>query len=328
MDIRTPDDIINPRRHPLDFTHYFVPLFFVLFLISTILGSVYSVGTDELAVVRRFGKFVDITKPGLHLKLPYGIDNARLVPVTFIDKEEFGFKTLKAGVTTQYSQRSYLDESLMLTGGLNMAVVEWIVQYKIKDPTQYVFHLRYSRKVIRDASEAVMRQVVGDHTINEVLTEGRIEIANSAQEKLQEMLDLYESGIQVVTVKLQDVNPPDQVKPSFNEVNQAKQEREQLINQAWKEYNRQIPRAKGEAERLVREAEGYALDLVNRAQGDAERFVLRWEEYSKARDITRERLYLESMQEVLTGVEQMYVIDSEEKGILPLLHLTGEEGAQ
>ena len=326
MEIRPPDDIINPRPHPMDFTRYFVPLFLFFFVVSTIVSGVYSVGTDEVGVIRRFGKFLDITKPGLHVKLPYGIDNVKLVPVTYIAKEEFGFQTLKAGVTTKYSQKPYLDESLMLTGDLNIAVVEWIVQYKIKDPAKFVFNLRYSRKVIRDASEAVVCQVVGDHTINEVLTEGRIEIANSVQEKLQAILDLYESGIHVVTVKLQDVNPPDKVKPSFNEVNQAKQEREQLINQAWKEYNRQIPRAKGEAERLIRESEGYALDVVNRAKGDADRFVLRWEEYNKAKDVTRERLYLEGIQGAMASVEQLYIIDADEKGILPLLNLNQEGG--
>ena len=216
----------------------------------------------------------------------------------------------------------------MLTGDLNVAVVEWIVQYQIKDAVQYSFRIRDQRETLRNMSEAVMRLVVGDHLINEVLTAGRETVQLEVEIKLQEVLDSYGAGIEIRNVILQDVNPPDEVKPSFNEVNEARQEREKLINQAYKEYNRVIPRAKGEAEQQIRKAEGYAVDRTNRAEGDAERFTLAWEAYKMSPKVTRKRLYLEMIEKVMPQFDQKLFLDHSQKGIVPLLNLTQEKGGQ
>lgn len=287
-----------------------------------LLGStLYSVGADEVGVIQRFGRYVRTTQPGLHVRLPFGIESAKRVKVKYVFKEEFGFRTVRPGVRTVYSRENLLAESLMLTGDLNCGVIEWIVQYKVKDPVAYSFNVRNVESTIRDVAEAAMRQVVGDRSIDGVLTVGRIEAGQVAQEKMQEILDSYESGIDIVTVKLQDVNPPDEVKPAFNSVNEAKQEREQLINQAMKEYNTAVPRLKGDAEKTIKVAEGYAIDRVNRAQGDAGRFSALWRSYRLAKDVTRRRLYMEMMAEVLPKVERKYIVDEAETGLLRLLPL-------
>jgi len=294
-------------------------------IITALFSSFYSVGPDEVGVIRRFGKYVRTTNPGLHLKIPY-IEKINNVKVKYIFKEEFGFRTTRPGVITQYSSGEYFDESLMLTGDLNVLIVDWIVQFKIKDPVKLLFNIRNSERTIRNISEAVMRQVVGDNTVNEVLTTRRVEINQEVQDKLQNILDSYDSGIQIVTVKLQDVNPPDQVKPSFNEVNEAKQEKEKVINQAWEKYNKIIPKASGEAEKTIREAEGYALKRINMAKGDAAKFIATWEAYKNAKDVTKKRLYLESMSEILPKAGRKFIIDSEQKGMLPLLNLNKSGG--
>lgn len=283
----------------------------------------YTIQPDEVGVVLRFGKFIKATKPGLHFKIPLA-ERAIPVKVEKVYTEEFGFRTQSAGVRTVYSQKSYDDESLMLTGDLNVLDLEWIVQYKISDPFNALFNVRKVVKTIRDVSESVVRGIVGDHSFNEVLTTKRIEINNQIQDQMQAILDSYKCGIQVVKVKLQDVNPPDPVKPAFNEVNQAKQEREKLKNQAWEVYNQKIPQAKGEALKMIKEAEGYALEKVNRAQGDARRFLLLYKEYTKAKDVTLKRLYLENMNQILQRSGKKYILDSKEKGILPLLKLESE----
>jgi len=294
-------------------------------LIAGLFSSFYAVGPDEVGVIRRFGKYVRTTNPGLHLKIPF-IEKVDNVKVKYIFKEEFGFRTTRPGIVSQYSAREYFDESLMLTGDLNVLVVEWIVQFKVKDPVKLLFNVRNPLGTIRNISEAVMRQVVGDNTVNEVLTTRRVEINQEVQDKLQEILDSYNSGIQIVTVKLQDVNPPDEVKPSFNEVNEAKQEKEKAINQAWERYNKIIPKARGEAEKTITEAEGYALNRINRAKGDAAKFMATWQAYKNAKDVTRKRLYLEAMSEILPKVGKKFIVDSKQKGILPLLNLS-EKGA-
>ena len=297
-----------------------------IILLIVLISTFYSVGPDEEGVIKRFGKYVRVTQPGLHAKIPF-VETVNKVRVKHIFKEEFGFRTLRAGVKTLYAPGDFNDESLMLTGDLNVAVVEWIVQYKIRDPIDYLFKVRDPRNTIRALSEAVMRQVVGDRSVDEVLTIGRIEVGQKAQEELQSILDTYETGIQVVTVKLKDVNPPDPVKPSFNEVNEAKQEKERTINEAWQAYNKVIPKAKGEAERTISTAEGYAVDRVNRAMGEANRFLAIWQEYRKAKDVTRRRMYLETLSDILPRIGEKYVIDSEGTGILPVLSL-GEKGGE
>jgi membrane protease subunit HflK len=256
--------------------------------------------------------------------MPLGIEQLEKVPIQRQLKEEFGFRTEEAGVRTRYSKSNLLGESLMLTGDLNVAVVEWIVQYRINDPYKYLFKVRETPATFRAMTEAVMREVVGDRTVNEVLTVGRQEISVTVKTKLQEMCDQYQTGIKVDQVVLQDVNPPDPVKPSFNEVNEAQQEREKLINQARSEYNKVIPRAKGEAEQMIQEAEGYALERVNRAKGEAARFSSIFAEYRRAKDVTRERIYLETLGKVLPKVGKKLIVDENVKGLIPLLDLKKE----
>ena len=214
----------------------------------------------------------------------------------------------------------------MLTGDLNAAQVEWIIQYRIKDPITYAFKVRDMTGTIRNMAEAVMRQVVGDATVDEVLTYGKDIVEEQCEEKLQSILDELNTGIKITSVVLQDVNPPVEVKDSFNEVNEARQDKEKFINQAWQEYNRAIPRAKGEALKMIQEAEGYAVQRVNTAKGDAERFIATWEEYKDAKDVTRRRMYLETMSGVLRNVQRKIIMDADQKGIVPLLHLDKKEG--
>ena len=295
----------------------------VLILLFT---SYYQIEPDQVGVVQQFGAYNRTTEPGPHLKLPFGIETLTKVPVQRQLKMEFGFRTARAGIRSDFASPSdeTRGESVMLTGDLNVAVVEWIVQYRIRDPRLYLFHLRNVQKTFRDMSEAAMRQVVGDHSVDEVLTIGREQIAHEAKEELQRLCDAYKNGIEVQQLLLQDVNPPDPVKPAFNEVNQAIQEKERAINDAWAEYNKAVPRAKGEAEQAVRAAEGYALERVNNAEGDAKRFDALYEEYRKAPAVTRKRLYLETMQELLPRVGKKLILDEKARGVLPLLQLDGE----
>jgi membrane protease subunit HflK len=293
----------------------------LLLLVIIALTSFYTIGPEEIGVVLRLGRYQRSTDPGLHMKMPLGIERVIKVPIQRQLKEEFGFQTVSAGVRSQYTSRGREAEANMLTGDLNAAVVEWVVQYRIVDPYKYLFRVRNVRSTFRDISEAVVRKVVGDRTVNEVLTVGRQEIADLVEQQLQELCDQYETGIKVEQVVLQDVNPPDPVKPSFNEVNQAQQEKEKLINEAQSDYNRVIPRARGEAEQTIREAEGYALNRVNTARGDSARFVAVYQEYRKAPEVTRRRIYLETMNKILPQVSKKVVLDESLKGIVPLLNL-------
>ena len=302
----------------------------ILLLIAVVFlgaSTVYTVAVDEVGVVQRFGRYVRTVNPGLHVKLPRGIEKVTKVKVRFVYKEEFGFRTLQAGVRTQYAGgKAYDDESLMLTGDLNVAVVPWIVQYRIKDPQEYLFKVYNVRATLRDLSESTMRLVVGDRSINEVISK-REEIAVEARGLLQEELDEAETGIYVSTIEMKKTNVPEPVQPSFNEVNQATQEKERMVYQAREEYNKAIPAAKGNAEKTIKAAEGYALDRVNRAKGDAARFAAQYKEYAKARDVTRRRLYLEALKDLFPKLGKKYVIDADQKNVLPLLNLGKEEGA-
>jgi membrane protease subunit HflK len=302
----------------------------LLLVVLLYLGSsaFYTVAVDEVGVVQRFGRYVRTVEPGLHFKLPTGIEKVTKVRVRFVYKEEFGFRTLQAGVRTQYAAgQAYDSESLMLTGDLNVAVVPWIVQYRIKDPYQYLFKVHNVRSTLRDLSESTMRLVVGDRSINEVISK-REEIADQAMGLLQKELDEAETGINVVTIEMKKTNVPAPVQPSFNEVNQAIQEKERMIYQAREEYNKAIPAAKGNAEKTIKAAEGYALDRVNRAKGDAARFVAQYEAYAKATDVTRRRLYLESLKDLFPKLGKKYILDADQKNLLPLLNLGKEGGAQ
>jgi membrane protease subunit HflK len=295
----------------------------VLLLMTTY----YQVEPAEVGVVQRFGKFVRATDPGPHLKIPFGIETVTKVPVQQQLNMEFGFRTLRAAVRTEYAppNRETIGEAVMLTGDLNVAVVEWIVQYRIKDPKAYLFNVRDVRETFRLMTEAAMRQVVGDHSVDEVLTIGREDVARQAKEELQRLCEFYGVGIEVQQLVLQDVNPPDSVKPAFNEVNQAIQEKERAINEAWAEYNQAVPKAKGEAEQAVRSAEGYALERENNAIGDAQRFEALYEEYRKAPAVTRKRLYLETMRELIPKMGRKVIVDDRAKGVLSLLSLDGEK---
>jgi modulator of FtsH protease HflK len=298
-------------------------------LLVLVWTSYYQVGTDEVAVVQRFGAFAGTADPGLHFKLPFGIDRVTKVPVQRQLKMEFGFRTVSADRRSTFEANAETRaEALMLTGDLNVAVVEWIVQYRIRDAYAYLFHVRDVPETFRYMSEAAMRQVVGDHSVDEVLTVGRETIARRAKDELQRLADLYGVGIEVQQLVLQDVNPPDPVKPAFNEVNQAIQEKERSINDAWADYNQAVPRAKGEAEQAVRAAEGYATERVNNAEGDAKRFEALYEEYRKAPEVTRRRLYYETMASLLPRVERKVLVDESAKGVLPLLNLGGPAPAR
>jgi membrane protease subunit HflK len=300
--------------------HIVLAIVIVVFL-ALFLTCFYTVQPEEVGVIRRFGKYIETTGPGLHFKLPFGIDHLKKVKIQRIYKEEFGFRTMKAGVRSQFEPGAKLDESLMLTGDLNSVVVEWIVQYKIKDPVKYLFNIRNPNKTIRDLSESIMREVVGDRSVDEVLTVGRMDIETEVQKHLQGIFNFYDIGVEIITVKLQNVNPPDPVKPSFNDVNEAKQDKERLINEAWKEYNTVIPLAEGENKKMIQTAEGFAIERVNEAKGDTASFVKLFNEYRKARQITRKRIYLEEMQKVLKKVKRVFIIDRSARSILPFIQL-------
>lgn len=295
------------------------PVIIILLLITGVRTSFYTVEPDEQAVIIRFGKYVGTAEPGLHFKVPFGVDSVTLVKIKRVLQQEFGFRTQNTRSNrTSYSNSNYEDESLMVTGDLNVADVEWVVQYQISDPFKFLFQTSSPNRNIRDVSESIMRRVVGDRLVTDVLTTGRVEIASEASVLMQEVLDKYDMGVKIVTVKLQDVNPPEVVKKSFNEVNEAKQEQEKVINQAEEQYNKVIPEARGKAEQLVSEAEGYAKSLVNRAEGDAAQFEAQLVEYKRAPSITRKRLYLETMSKVLKNVENITVVDPSVKGLLPV----------
>jgi len=295
-----------------------------LFVLVGLLGAVYQIEPEEVGVVLRFGKYVRTTEPGLHFKIPFAEDMLR-VPVQRQLKQEFGFRTTDAGVRTEYADRAGQlgEESVMLTGDLNVAVVEWIVQYRVSDPYEYLFRVRGLEGTFRAMTEAVMRETVGDRTVTEVVTVGRQEIESAVEARLQEMTNQYQMGITIDQVVLQDVNPPDPVKPSWDEVSQAQQQRDQLINVALAEYNAVIPRARGEAEQTILQAEGYALDRVNRAQGEAARFVAVETAYRQSPNVTRQRLYLETMQRILPQVGRKVFVAEGANGVLPLLSLDG-----
>ena len=287
-------------------------------------GALYQVQPEEVGVVLRFGRYVRATDPGLRAKIPFA-ETVLKVPVQRQLKQEFGFRTMEPGIRTQYAafDRDATEESVMLTGDLNVAVVEWIVQYRVADPYLYLFKVRNLEDTFRAMNEAIMREVVGDRTVTEVLTVGRQEIESRVGERLQDLANQYEMGITIDQVVLQDVNPPDPVKPSWDEVNQAQQQRDRMINEARAEYNRVIPRARGEAEQTVLQAEGYALDRVNRAQGEATRFAAVESAYRQAPEVTRRRLYLETMQRILPRVGRKLYVDEDATGVLPLLSLDG-----
>jgi len=299
-------------------------LIMVVAIVAIMIGySVFfTIESGSVGVVQRFGEFVRIAQPGPNFKWPFGIEKVTKVRQDRVYKEEFGFQSERDPMDRKFSSAAAdtASISLMLTGDLNVAVVPWIVQYRIKDPYNYLFKVKDPTGLLRDLSESSMRLVVGDRSINEVITK-RDEIAVEAQQVLQDELDKAETGINVVTVEMKKTNVPTPVQPSFNEVNQATQEKEKMIYQAREDYNKAIPAAKGEAERTIKAAEGYALDRVNRAKGDASRFKDLYSEYAKAKDVTKRRLYLESLQELLPKINRKFIVDADQRNVLPLLNL-------
>ncbi len=296
----------------------------VLMVLAVALAAVtmvYTVQPEQRAVVKRFGAVIKTTDPGLHFKLPFGIDHVQRVATERVLKEEFGFRTAAAGEPTRYEQRDYPDESLMLSGDLNIIDVEWVVQYRIGDPIKFLYNMREPTRTLRDISESVMRRVVGNNLGSEILTTARVEIANTAREEIQSAMELYETGIHVITVELQNVVPPQAVQPAFNQVNEARQEQERMINEATRQANEAIPRAEGEAKRTIAEAQGYAAERTNQALGEAARFRAILTEYEAAPEVTRRRMYLETLSEVLPQIGSVLVLQEGQDSPLPLLHL-------
>ncbi len=290
-------------------------------------SSFYTVPSDSVAVVQRFGRYLQEVPPGLHFKLPLGVDVPTIVPVKRQLKQEFGFTT--PGATDPYqSPRDGEKETQMVTGDLNAALVEWVVQYRISDPTKFLFKVREPSETLRYVSESVMREVVGDRTVDEVITIGRQEIESEALTKMQALSSKYEMGISIDQVQLKNINPPQPVQESFNEVNQAQQEKEKLINEARRDYNKVIPLAEGEKDQRIREADGYRLKRINEAEGDIARFNALFTEYTKAPEVTRRRIYIETLQEVMPDIRSKIIVDEQTRSILPLLNLDSQRGVQ
>lgn len=271
-------------------------------------SSFYTVEAESEGVLLRFGRFIRTTDPGLHFKLPLGMDEVLIIPTRRQLKMEFGFGT--GGYTNPYQpSRNPQEEKSMVTGDLNAALVEWVVQYRIENPKEYLFDVRHPDLTLRDLSEAAMREIVGDRTVDEVLTVGRQEIEVAALARMQELVRRYQLGIRLDGVQLKDVNPPRQVEASFNEVNKAQQDRASAINVAVGDYNKAVPRARGQAEQTLSAAEGYRFKRVNEAEGDVAAFKLQFTQYLKAPETTRARIYLETLAEVLPKAGQKTILD-------------------
>ncbi len=286
-------------------------------------SAYYTVPSDSVAVVQRFGKYLKDVPAGLHFKLPLGVDTATIVPVKRQLKQEFGFTTPGARDPYQGARDRGQEkrETEMVTGDLNAALVEWVVQYRISDPVKFLFEVREPGETLRYVSESVMREVVGDRTVDEVITIGRQEIESEALAKMQALATKYTMGISIDQVQLKNINPPEPVQESFNEVNQAQQEKEKLINEARRDYNKVIPLAEGEKDQRIREADGYRLKRINEAEGDVARFSALLAEYIKAPEVTRRRIYIETLQNVLPSIRSKIIMDEQTRGVLPLLNL-------
>ncbi len=302
---------------------------FLILLAMAAWSSIYTIPSDSVAIVQRFGKYLKEVPPGLHMKLPLGIDTALIVPDKRQLKQEFGFNT--PGATNRYQNsrgNNGHQETQMVTGDLNAALVEWVVQYRISDPTKFLFEVRNPSETLRYVSESVMREVVGDRSVDEVITIGRQEIESDALVKMQLLSTKYAMGISIDQVQLKNINPPKPVQESFNEVNQAQQEKEKLINEAKRDYNKVIPLALGEKDQRIREADGYRLKRINEAEGDVAKFNALLTEYIKAPEVTSRRIYIETMEKVLPNIKSKVIIDIATNNILPLLNLDSKTSQQ
>jgi len=305
-------------------------LLMIIAVVAVVIGgssSMYKVDTEETGVVLRFGKFSKFSQPGLHFKIPFGVEQVYLVPTGRVLKEEFGYRTVTPGIRTTFNKRGLEEESLTLTGDLNVSDVEWIVQFQVADPFKYIFKIKDPIGTIRDIAEAMVRKTIGNADVTQVLTTERAVLADKIQQSLQATLNQYDIGVRIVTVKFQDVNPPESVKDAFNEVNEAEQQKESLIFQAREQYNREVPRARGEAKRSLQEAQGYAVERINKARGETNRFIALLTEYQKAPVVTRRRIQIETLEQVLPDLDEIYIMDQNANGLLSLLPLRkGVEG--
>lgn len=302
-----------------------------LFIIIMLLTSFFIVDQKEQGVVLRFGKFTRLTEPGLHFKFPFGIEKRHNVPTQVVLKEEFGFRTERPGITTIYSKLDYPDESVMLTGDLNIVDVEWIIQFRIVDPVKWLFQVENQTKTIHDISQSVINLLVGDRAILDVIGAERANIEQRGQDMMNRLFDRYGLGIRVTTVKLQNIVPPaGSVQAAFEDVNKAIQDRSRFINEGKQAYNEAIPKAKGVAEQLIQQARGYAIERTNRAEGDVARFLEVLEEYRRNPAVTRTRLYLEMFEDVFAGAEDTDLIDKNLSNFIPFksLSVPGQGGAK
>ena len=302
----------------------FSGLIVAIIVVVVLFASVYTVDANENGVVLRFGKYSHTTLPGLQFKIPL-IDQVYRIKVDKQFKREFGFRTIKAGVQTKYSTRNFNKESWMLTGDLNIADVRWIIQYKIKNAADYLFNVRDVENTIRDVSEATLRLMIGDRSFTEVLQTDRVTIADQAKFHMQRILDNYQAGISIKMVQLQSVLPPQPVADSYNEVIRAEQEEEKLENEANQAFNKKIYKAEGEAKKLINEAKGYAVERINHAKGEATLFELVLAEYKKAPQITKDRYFIESMEEIFSRSKNKVIVDTRLKNFLPMMNLDNKE---
>ncbi len=317
------EKLFNDLKSRLDFSIFkrggLWLLVLAVLLVLVGLNSYYTVEPQETAVVQRFGKYIYSADAGLHFKIPFGIETVRKVVTGRVLQREYGYRTVQPGVRSRMVEKGYEEESMMLSGDLNVVDIQWTVQYKVQNPVDYLFQLQDVEGTLDDISESVARRIVGNRYADEVLTTGRSAVAEQARNEIQQIMDRYKTGLQIVTVKLQNANPPGPVKAAFNEVNEARQEQERMINDAQQAYNQKIPKAMGEARQTITQAEGYALERVNRSEGEARRFLAILTEYEKAPDVTRRRMYLEASAELIGRVDHLVVLDESQRNMLPLL---------
>ena len=294
-------------------------------LLQAVYASFFKIAPSEVGVILRLGEYSQTVQAGLHFKIPF-IDVLHKVDVEEIRKEEFGFRSRSPGQQTTFDRRGYDMESLMLTADKNVINVAWIVQYRVMDPQNFLFKVKDVRQAVRDVSESVTRRIVGNMDFDYVLS-NRDVLAAAVKNEIQTQLNMLESGISIGTVQFQDINPPDQVKPAFNEVNEADQDMKRLVNEAEETYNRVIPKARGSALQMVEESHGYSVSRINDAKGETERFKDILKEYKNHTKVTRQRMYVETMQEILPSVQSIYIMDEGQSSPLPLLNLTGTKAA-
>lgn len=282
--------------------------------------SFYVVDETEEAVITRLGKYTTTTGPGLHWKMPFGIEKNYNVPVKVVQTEQFGFKTVKAGRNNEY-KNNISSESTMLTGDLNIVNVEWIIQYKIENPKQWLFGVYEKENTIRDISRSVINTLVGDRAILDVMGKERSAIEELGLEQMNENFNQLGLGINVTAVKLQNIVPPEGVQEAYEDVNKATQDMNRFINEGQEAYNAEIPKAQGEADKQIQEAEGYATERVNKAKGDVARYNSVYEEYKKSPEVTKERIYLETMDEIFGGETKPELIDGQLENLVPIKNL-------